>query len=264
MDKGTISSAFRSNQITSIESNRVIKNAINVDNNYPQNESSITVYTNTSTINNSSSMTGPNHLKIIPSSGVIIKNVGNSKMGNENYTNKNGRMTYKEFISLRKKYMGTEAETDVSIHNNEIYNVYPKNEEEKKQPVKIKDEEKISHYRSKSKHDKVRNYYLGDNQDSKVPEEPNDHNTIYNINYDENGKEVLNENLFKNRGIEYKTMRKTYTGKFLPIRGTQNKDVKGETMFNFNSKFNSNNGLNFNNNAYRSYYGNFRKNSKKK
>ena len=107
MDKGTISSAFRSNQINSIESNKIIKNSINVDNNYPQNESSITVYTNTSTINNISSMTGPNHLKIIPSLGVIIKNVGNAKMGNENYINKNGRMTYKEFLSLRKKYMGT-------------------------------------------------------------------------------------------------------------------------------------------------------------
>jgi hypothetical protein len=209
-------------------------------------------------------MTGPNHLKIIPSSGVIIKNVGNAKMGNENYINKNGRMTYKEFLSLRKKYMGTEKEIDVSIHNNTMYNVYPKKEEEKKQPIKIKEEEKISHYRSKSKHDKVRNYYLGDNQDSKVPEEAKDYNTIYNMNYDENGNEVLNENLFKNRGIEYKTMRKTYTGKFLPIRGTQNKDVKGETMFNFNSKFNSNNGLNFNSNGHRSYYGNFRKNTKKK
>ena len=185
-------------------------------------------------------------------------------MGNENYINKNGRMTYKEFLSLRKKYMGTEKEIDVSIHNNTMYNVYPKKEEEKKQPIKTKEEEKISHYRSKSKHDKVRNYYLGNNQDSKVPEEAKDYNTIYNMNYDENGNEVLNENLFKNRGIEYKTMRKTYTGKFLPIRGTQNKDVKGETMFNFNSKFNSNNGLNFNSNGHRSYYGNFRKNTKKK
>ena len=209
-------------------------------------------------------MAGPNHLKIIPSSGVIIKNVGTSKMGNENYINKNGRMTYKEYLSLRKKYMGTEDEKDVSIHNNTMYNVYPKKEEEKKQPIKIKDEEKINHYRSKSKHEKVRNYFLGDNQDSKVPEEANDHNTIYKVNYDENGKEVLNENLFKNRGIENKAMRKTFTGKFLSNRGTQSRDVKGETMFNFNSKFNSNNGLNFNSTAHRSYYGNFRKNNNKK
>ena len=209
-------------------------------------------------------MTGPNHLKIIPSSGVIIKNVGNAKMGNENYINKNGKMTYKEFLSLRKKYMGTENETDVSIHNNAIYNVYPKYEEEKKQPIKNKEEEKTSLYRSKSKHDKVRNYYLRDNQDSKVTEETKDHKTIYYVNYDENGNEVLNENLFKYRGIEYRTMRKTYTGKFLPNRGTKNRDVKGETIFNFNSKFNRNIGLNFNSNGHRSYYGNFRKNSKKK
>ena len=110
--------------------------------------------------------------------------------------------------------MGAESETEVIIHNNTMYNVFPKNEEEKKQPIKIKDEEKINHFRSKSKHNKVRNYFLGDNQDFKVLEETNDHNTIYNINYDENGQEVLNENLFKNRGIEYKTMRKTYTGEF--------------------------------------------------
>lgn len=169
-------------------------------------------------------------------------------------------MSYKEYILLRKKYMGTESEIDKSFQNNTMYNVYPKNEEEK-QPIIIKEEEdKINKIRSKSKNEKVRRYYLGNNQDSKTPEEEKEIKTLYNTNFDENGIEVLNENLFRHKGTEYKTMRKTYTGRFLPNRGNQKKDIKGETMYNFNSKYNSNNGLNFNNNAHRSYYGNFRKN----
>ena len=39
---------------------------------------------NNSSINNTN-LTGPNHLKIIPSSGVIYKNSKNSKTGNDIY-----------------------------------------------------------------------------------------------------------------------------------------------------------------------------------
>ena len=34
-------------------------------------------------------------------------------------------MTYKEYISLRKKYMGTEINDD-KAQNNTMYNIYPK------------------------------------------------------------------------------------------------------------------------------------------
>ena len=213
---------------------------------------------NTSTISNSD-LTGPNHLKIVPVSGVIFKNISNQKTGNEYYKNKNGRMTYKEYISLRKKYMGTEPNNDSNIQNNTMYNIYPKDEEEKKQPVYIKNEEKNNKFRSKSKHDKIKNYYLGgDTKEYKIIEETKGYKNPYETNLDENGNEVLNENLFKNNQIEYKTMRKTYTGKFLPNR---KKDIKRETMFNFNAKYNRNVGLDFNNRAHKSYYGGFRKNN---
>ena len=59
---------------------------------------------NNSSINNTN-LTGPNHLKIIPSSGVIYKNSKNSKTGNDIYKSKKGRMSYKEYVMLRKKYM---------------------------------------------------------------------------------------------------------------------------------------------------------------
>ena len=171
-------------------------------------------------------------------------------------------MTYKEYILLKKKYMGEEVNR--KTQNNTMYNIYPKNEEEEeeKQTKAIKNEEKYNKIRSKSKNDKIRNYYLSnrDNQESKTAEESKVFKALYETNLDENGKEVLNENLFRNRQIENKTMRKTFTGKFLPNRGNQNKDIKRETFYNFDNKYNNNNGLGFNNNkAYKSYYGGFRK-----
>ena len=259
IDKGTISSAFRTNQISPLESNKVIKNT---SNNNDNNLSSITVYSSTNILENND-FTGPNHLKIIPVSGVIFKKVGNQKTGNENYKNKNGRMTYKEYILLRKKYMGDEIKN--KAQNNTMYNVYPKNEEEEKQPKTIKNEDKLNKVRSKSKSDKIRNYYLStrDNQETKV-EEFKGFKALYETNLDENGKEVLNENLFRNRQIENKTMRKTFTGKFLPNRGNSKKDAKRETFYNFDNKYNINKGLDSNNNkAYKSYYGGFRKKNEK-
>ena len=170
-------------------------------------------------------------------------------------------MTYKEYILLRKKYMGEDKNS--MLQNNTMYNVYPKNEEEEeKQPRTIKNEDKYNKLRSKSKNDKIRNYYLSsrDNQESHTTEESKGFKPLYETTLDENGKEVLNENLFRNRQVENKTMRKTFTGKFLPNRGNQKKDVKRETFYNFDNKYNINNGLGSNNNkAYKSYYGGFRK-----
>lgn len=170
-------------------------------------------------------------------------------------------MTYKEYLLMKKKYMGTQSNNDNNIQNNTMYNIYPKIEEEKKQPVINKDEGK-NKIRSKSKHDRIRNYYWGEeNQDSKVPEETKEYKSTYETNYDENGNEVLNENLFRNRQTEFKAMRKTYTGKFLPKRDNQKNDIKADTMYNFN--INNNKRLDFNSKGHRSYYGGFRKNNSK-
>ena len=85
---------------------------------------------------------------------------------------------------------------------------------------------------------------------------------LYKTNLDENGKEVLNENLFKYRKKEFsnKQMRKTFTGNFYQRRGSQPKDKKGETFYNYSNKY-SNNKTNFNNNAFKSYYGGFKGNN---
>lgn len=176
-------------------------------------------------------------------------------------------MTYKEYLLLRKKYMETEVNTDSSFQNNTMFNIYPKDEEEKRPPIRKEEEnENINKIRSKSKTDKVRNFYWGEKEnklDPKENEEAKGYKTLYNTHYDEKGNEVLNENLFKNKQVEYKTMRKTYTGKFLPHRGHSKNDIKRETMFNFNNNFNKNNGLEFNNKAHKSYYGGFRRNNNK-
>ena len=169
---------------------------------------------NNSSINNTN-LTGPNHLKIIPSSGVIYKNSKNSKTGNDIYKSKKGRMSYKEYVMLRKKYM--EPNVNDTSKENTMYNVYPKKEENVK------------------------------NNNTEISSKT----MLYNTNKDENGKEVLNENLFKNR-----QMRKTFTGKFYQRKGSQYKEKKGEAIYNNNYyKFNTNI-------AYKSYYNGFMKNKK--
>jgi palmitoyltransferase len=97
---------------------------------------------------------------LMPSSNRVENNNINDETGNDNYKNRNGRMTYKEYISLRKKYMGTEINDD-KAQNNTMYNIYPKKEEEKIQPIPMRNEEKLNKFRSKSKGDKKKNYYWG-------------------------------------------------------------------------------------------------------
>lgn len=189
---------------------------------------------------------GPNHLKIIPSSGVIYKNSENEKEGDDVYKNKNGRMSYKEYILLRKKYMETE--------------IMYKNEKDKEQINNKKNDDK-KYKRSKSKSDKVRNYNFNSEKNEKelinYKKETKEIKNLYETNLDEHGNEVLNENLFKFRKNEYKSMRKTFTGQFYQRKGSQQKDKKGETFYNFN---NNNRNKNINN-AYNSYYGGFKSNN---
>ena len=189
---------------------------------------------------------GPNHLKIIPSSGVIYKNSENEKEGDDVYKNKNGRMSYKEYILLRKKYMETEIKY--------------KNEKDKEQINNKKNDDK-KYKRSKSKSDKIRNYNLNSEKNEKelmnYKKETKEIKNLYETNLDEHGNEVLNENLFKFRKNEYKSMRKTFTGQFYQRKGSQQKDKKGETFYIFN---NNNRNKNINN-AYNSYYGGFKSNN---
>ena len=168
-------------------------------------------------------------------------------------------MSYKEYILLKKKYMETET------YNNNTNNTCSKNismninQEERKIDIKNNPKEDKTKIRSKSKSEKIRKYNFDDNTDNN--NELKETKKLLNTNLDEHGNEVLNENLFKNRQNEYKPMRKTFTGKFFPKKGSQQKDIKRETFYNFNNKFNSNNGLNFNNHAYKSYYGGFKNNN---
>ena len=82
-----------------IDYNKVIENkTIDIKNKYSNDPQK-----NYENDNNNKGLKGPNHLKIIPSSGVIYKNSENKKEGDDIYKNKNGRMSYKEYILLRKK-----------------------------------------------------------------------------------------------------------------------------------------------------------------
>ena len=164
-------------------------------------------------------------------------------------------MSYKEYILLKKKYMETEPYNNTDNKNISI-NI---NQEEQKIDIKHNIKEDKAKIRSKSKGEKIRKYNFQDNTDNN--NELKETKKLLNTNLDERGNEVLNENLFKYRQNEYKPMRKTFTGKFFQKKSSQQKDIKRETFYNFNNKFNSNNGLNFNNHAYKSYYGGFKNNN---
>ena len=253
VDKGTISSGFRNKQITPIDNNKMVEKKSTNDkaqtlNNFQKRYE-----------NDNSEIKGLNHLKIIPSSGVIYKISENKKTGDEIYKNKNGRMSYKEYILLRNKHM----ETD--YNNNEKTNrtYINQNEEDKKQIKKKKKDDKKD-IRSKSKSDKIRNYDFNNIYQENIEKdlisyqkESQETKKLYETNLDDNGNEVLNENLFKLRKNEYKSMRKTFTGQFYQRKGSQQKDKKRETFYNFNYNYKNKNI----NNAYNSHYGGFKNNN---
>ena len=233
--------------------NKIIENKntnININNKY-SNDSQKTFE------NDNKGIKGPNHLKIIPSSGVIYKNSENKKEGNDVYKNKTGRMSYKEYILLRKKYMEIEDNNNngqISISSVHI------NEEDKRPKVNKQKEDK-KEIRSKSKIDKIKkynhntfNYENSANEITNLKKEIKETKKLFETNLDEFGNEVLNENLFKYRKTEYKPMRKTFTGNFFQRKGSQQKDKKGETFYNPKNNFNNKN----NNVAYKSYYGGFK------
>ena len=133
---------------------------------------------------------------------MIYKNSENKKIGDEIYRNKTGKMSYKEYFLMKKQYMNQNMHTEQNIRRKS--NILNNHSEKKELDLKKEDKIKI---RSKSRYDKIRNYNIKDNITNVKKEEKK------NKNYDENGVEVLNENLFKNRK-EYRKFRKTFTGKF--------------------------------------------------
>ena len=208
--------------------------------------------------NDNKGMKGPNHLKIIPSSGVIYKNSENKKEGNDIYKNKTGRMSYKEYMLLRKKYMEIEDNNNNGQINISSVHI---NEEDKRPKVNKQKEDK-KEIRSKSKIDKIKKYNHNTfNYENSANEITNlkkkETKKLFETNLDEFGNEVLNENLFKYRKTEYKPMRKTFTGNFFQRKGSQQKDKKGETFYNPKNNFNNKNS----NIAYKSYYGGFKNNN---
>ena len=202
VEKGTISSGIKNNQILSIEKNDIIPNS-NIKPN------------NISKMDNNKEIKGPNHLKIIPSSGVIYKNSENKRIGDEIYRNKKGRMSYKEYILLKRQYMNIEQ------NNNTKNKTFNNISESKESDIKKEDKIKI---RSKSKCDKIRNNNNKDNIKGNIKNVKKEEKK--NKNFDENGIEVLNENLFKNRK-EFKPLRKTFTGRFFKTKDKFNNNNKG-------------------------------------
>lgn len=159
-------------------------------------------------------------------------------------------MSVREYEILRKKYMGDEPVS--KINDNSMFNIYPKVEEEKGNTVKI-----ITDYGKKNVNSN-KTLTVNNNYNWNKLEEIKGVNSDYNL--DENGNEVLNENLFRNTTMkDFKSMRSTYSNKFIAKKSSKSKDKKGATMYNFHKK-SSNNINNINSAAGRSYYGGFKKN----
>ena len=119
-------------------------------------------------------------------------------------------MSYKEYILMKKKYMHEDQKNNA----NETFDNASK---EKEQEIKKEEKMKI---RSKSRGEKIRNFNFKDdlgNIDKEIKK---------NKNLNENGIEVLNENLFKNRK-EFKPLRKTFTGRFFKTKDKFNNNNKG-------------------------------------
>ena len=154
--------------------------------------------------------------------------------------------------------MGTESVPKVS--DNSMYNIRPKLEEEKGYPMKNINEtfNRKNSYKNSSLYNKKNINGDINNINWNQEEEIKGNRNGYNL--DENGKEVLNENLFRNTTMkEFKAMRNTYSNKFIPNRGgSKKKDSKAGTMYNFHKANHSNNNI-FLSNAGKSYYNGFKK-----
>ena len=167
-------------------------------------------------------ISGSNYQNIVPNVGVRIQEEDKTKTGGLEFKNQFGRMSMKEYELLRRKYAENNGsnynknEYNFNYGNNNNYNNANKNNERerwkrsetynKNNHIILNDIQEIQDNNSKiinninSNNNYMHNlglnhYDWGSNEKTTMPEIFN--YNIRNINNDNNGNKVLNENLFK-------------------------------------------------------------------
>ena len=211
-------------------------------------------------------ISGSNYQNIIPNVGVYIKEEDKSKNGGLDFKNQFGRMSMKEYELLRRKY-AQNNETNFHINDYNYDNNFNNNINEDNEKWKRSESfDKNKYYRTKKNNQEIqdsnkqqiinnlffnsndyhihniglKHYDWGSDEKTTMPEINNNNlniRNIYqnNINIDNNGKKVLNENLFK-RSVKKKhsIYREYYSDKNVNYK--INKEKTGKDINNFNNQ----------------------------
>ena len=211
-------------------------------------------------------VSGSNYQNIVPNVGVRIQEEDKSKTGGLDFKNQFGRMSMKEYELLRRKYaQNNETNThkndyNFDYNNNNYNNINPNNERERykrsetynknnhyflndiNREIQDNDNNKlINNINSNNNimHNLgLKHYDWGSNEKTSIPEILNHNINLrninqFNINNDNNGNKVLNENLFK-RSIKKKhsIYGPYYQDNNSNYKINKNKDIKEINYFN--------------------------------
>jgi hypothetical protein len=261
---------MKNNQLLSNKNKSVIKNPEIELNDISQNKSKQKIL-----------ISGSNYQNIVPNVGVRIQEEDKSKTGGLDFKNQFGRMSMKEYELLRKRY----AQNNESNSNKNEYNYnYNYNNQNYNQAIETKKWKRSETY-DKSNHilfndinidnqnlnNQIQNnlhlnsnhihnmglkhYDWGSDEKMTMPD-INYHNfnvrknNNYNINSDNNGNKVLNENLFK-RSV--KKMHSIYGihNSSKNVKYKINKDSDEKDINNFNNQILQNKNWGSVNNSYK-------------
>ena len=240
------------NQINQNSNKNVIKN--------PENELNDNIQTTIESKKNIL-VSGSNYQNIVPNVGVRIQEEDKTKTGGLEFKNQFGRMSMKEYELLRRKYaQNNESNYNKNDYNfnydNNNYNNTNKNNEKEKwkrsetynknnhyllndiQEVQENNSKIINNINSNNNYMHnlgLKHYDWSSNEKTTMPEIINYNIRNININNDNNGNKVLNENLFK-RSVKKKHsiygpyyQDKNYSYKI-------NKEKAGKEINNFNNQ----------------------------
>ena len=215
-------------------------------------------------------ISGSNYQNIVPNVGVYIKEEEKSKNGGLDFKNQFGRMSMKEYELLRRKYaQNNETNFHQNYFNynydNNYNNINENNEKEKWKRSETFDKNKYYPNYNKNNNNQeiqdsnkqqiinnlyfnsndyhihnigLKHYDWGSDEKTTMPEISNNNlniRNIYqnNINIDNNGRKVLNENLFK-RSVKKKhsIYREYYSDKNVNYKINKDKNSKDINYFN--------------------------------
>ena len=240
------------NQINKNSNKNVIKN--------PENELNDNIQTTIESKKNIL-VSGSNYQNIVPNVGVRIQEEDKTKTGGLEFKNQFGRMSMKEYELLRRKYaQNNESNYNKNDYNfnydNNNYNNTNKNNEKEKwkrsetynknnhyllndiQEVEDNNNKIINNINSNNNYMHnlgLKHYAWSSNEKTTMPEIINYNIRNININNDNNGNKVLNENLFK-RSVKKKH---SIYGPYYQDKNNSykiNKEKAGKEINNFNNQ----------------------------